>query len=81
MEESLPNITGHANAYAYKSAPQYATSVFTMNDVAANVISSGSSSGYNYMDINFYASRSSSTYQDNAHVRPLSIATAFLIRY
>ena len=77
----MPNITGHANAYAYKSAPQYATGVFTLNDVAANVISSGSSSGYNYMDINFYASRSSSTYQDNAHVRPLSIATAFLIRY
>ena len=31
--------------------------------------------------IMFDASRVSSTYQDNAHVRPLSITTAFLIRY
>ena len=29
----------------------------------------------------FDASRSSSTYQDNAHVRPLSLLTAFLIKY
>ena len=32
-------------------------------------------------DIGFDASRSSSTYQDNAHVRPLSTTTSFLIKY
>lgn len=34
-----------------------------------------------YGGITFDASRSSSTYQDNAPVRPLSITTAFLIKY
>jgi hypothetical protein len=41
----------------------------------------GQTSNLSIGRVNFNATRSSITYQNNAHVRPLSIATAFLISY
>ena len=53
---------------------------------AFSTTSTGSAIAANYgagftRNFDFKASRSSSTYQDNAHVRPFSMTTAFLIRY
>lgn len=83
MEESLPNITGEASA-AGDSGFIYTRGVTSgalykgkvQGPKGLTIAPSGS-----YQNIALDASLSSSTYQDNAHVRPLSIATTFLIRY
>ena len=77
MEESLPNITGHF--YSTQNSNK-ATGAFIGDDVDRGSTTYGAS-GTGVRKVTFNASLSSPTYQDNAHVRPLSIATAFLIRY
>lgn len=49
--------------------------------IGATTNKPGAGSSGNSGLITFDASRSSSTYQDNAHVRPLSLVTSFFIRY
>ena len=77
MEESLPNITGKFGRVGeFDSAPL--EGAFTGKRAGAyGFFGNGGGVG----DIVFDASRVSSIYQDNAPVRPLSMAAAFLIRY
>ena len=78
MEESLPNITGSFDRpNAYGEGPT--NGAFYLGKTVG-----GRSRALNSFDssyVNFDASRSSTVYKDKAHVIPLSIATAFLIRY
>ena len=83
MEESLPNIKGHISGNQRNGYENHGIAingafslssllkVFYSNDMTMNMLSG----------LGFDASLSSSVYQDNAHVRPLSITTTFLIRY
>lgn len=75
--ESLPNITGNANA-CFHTAHGEAEGVFAGQPLFGNgnVIANASSRW-----ATFDASLSNTTYQDNAPVRPFSMSTAFLIRY
>ena len=81
MEESLPNIKGRirANSSYFDVSPTggFYTDITGTSSSQQIDTASGTSNG----GINFDASRSSTVYKDKAHVRPLSIATAFLIRY
>ena len=81
----LPNITGSFGNSVYSvlwdaGNKSYYNGAFkgssnTGPSVSTAVGSAGSK------EITFNASRSSSVYQDNAPVRPLSITTTFLVRY
>lgn len=81
MEESLPNITGsildnQRNGYEGGDTDGVFSfslyrGVFYSNDAMMNMLSG----------VAFDASLSSSVYQDNAHVRPLSLVTMFLMKY
>ena len=77
MEESLPNITGKIEKAITNSA-QNNIGALKRGVTTTGMMGAGPYGNY---DLKFDASLSSSVYQDNAHVRPLSIATAFLIRY
>ena len=77
MEESLPNITGKIEKAITNSA-QNNIGALKRGVATANMMGAGSYGNY---DLKFDASLSSSVYQDNAHVRPFSMTTAFLIRY
>lgn len=84
MGESLPNITGQligSEVQVYTPAYSF-TGTFSAVDAVTNVVNNTSTS-YQHKKVapNFNASRSSSTYRDNAPARPLSITTSFLIRY
>ena len=84
MEESLPNITGSIGGTAYRSS---SSSISISGAFSGTSIRSQNYSGYSKYSglsadyIEFDASLSSSTYQDNAHVRPLSLLTMFLMKY
>lgn len=73
-----PNITGHLYRIAYcgqvgeDGKSLYASDVFTL-PVGAN-------SSTSTFALNLDASRSSSVYQDNSHVTPLSIAFNYVIK-
>ena len=75
MEESLPNIAGFfgwitdANCSGAFSKARYVGNWMNGNG------------GFSQYGVNFNASSSSSIYQDNAPVRPLSTITAFLMKY
>lgn len=72
----MPNITGVVGGGIYAPASGCG---YRIDD---NVpYESGTYFGRGGGRIGFDASRSSSTYQDNAHVTPLSITTAFVIKY
>ena len=78
MEESLPNIKGGGYLVAKEHAQGTANgTIYEVGGLGAG--------GYWIQGIgtfeSFNASLSSSTYQDNAHVRPLSINTTFLMKY
>lgn len=81
IDESLPNITGSAAGIrrmdTLQSGANSALYWVFLNYPDALTVHSATGAA----DIGINASRSSSTYQDNAHVRPLSTTTAFLIRY
>ena len=80
MEESLPNIKGKVGSLKLRTTDFNAISGFVSSvTIAGNIAGEGIFPAIG--QINFDAHNSSPTYQDNAHVRPLSIATAFLIRY
>ena len=74
MEESLPNIAGYIDAFVGSVAN---TGVFSQYKRTTNA-QGGSSQK---MGVDFDASRCSSIYQGNAHVRPLSLVTSFIISY
>ena len=83
MEESLPNIKGDTNGGSYgsmRSGNPYSPSA---SGCFIGYLSRGlNGENTNYgMHVSFDASRSSSTYQDNASVRPLSESTLLCIRY
>ena len=77
----LPNITGcAAGTRRMDNAQSDANSALYwmwLNWVDAMAFYSATAAA----DIGFDASRSSSVYQNNAPVRPLSMTTTFLIRY
>ena len=79
MKESLPNITGGFNLIQMIGAD----SAFGAFEVTKTASPYGARISSNQQDdhFTFNASRSSSTYQDNTPVRPLSITTPFLIKY
>ena len=79
MEESLPNIKG--TLYGIVAAGDSTNSEMVQLIRARTFNWLGSGSYFVDKDYFISANNSSSTYQDNAHVRPLSIVTAFLIRY
>ena len=90
MEESLPNIIGSVdkglgglgllNGNIVDATQQGALSITTRTLTHAFMMQSIASYSGN-SGVGFNASRSSTVYKDKAHARPLSIATAFLIRY
>ena len=81
MEESLPSITGNISSNqrnGYEGGDTHGVfsfssyrGVFYPNDAMMDMLSG----------VAFDASLSSSVYQDNAHVRPLSLVTMFLMKY
>ena len=73
----MPNITGHF--YSTQNSNK-ATGAFIGNDVDRG-FTTYAASGTGVRKVTFNASLSSSTYQDSAHVRPLSINTTFLMKY
>lgn len=76
----MPNITSSFGVRAGVDSPDGRTNVvFSRGELTGNVgMTSGS---YKSVIFTAQASLSSSIYQDNAHVRPLSITTAFVIKY
>lgn len=76
VEAGLPNVTGTFQSYG--ESDTVFLGAFSKNTTLTRGTAGGQ--GLAYL-ANFNASNSSSTYQDNAPVRPLSITTAFLIRY
>ena len=79
--ESLPNIVGgFSENYHDQGTLMQASGCFKIKQTrAASVAATERQTTPNGRD--FDASLSSSIYQDNAPVKPLSITTAFLIRY
>lgn len=88
MEESLPNIRGGSTGKVLTNTDG-ANGCFSGNIFSKTLpgfISNPNwtiteNGGEWYRDINFAASYSSSVYKDSEPVRPLSVATSFLIRY
>ena len=81
VDESLPNVTGNCggNFVTHMNSSQGVGALwYTKN---GNGLGDAGNGGMPYGGITFNASHSSPTYQNNAHVRPLSITTAFLIKY
>lgn len=81
----LPNITGSFGNSTYSAiwnagSGSYYNGAFKGSSGRGSSINAGVG-GAGSKEITFNASRSSSVYQDNAPVRPLSITTAFLVRY
>ena len=76
----MGNLNG-AEVQVY--TPSYSfTGAFSAKDAVPNVVNNTfTDSHHKAITPNFNASRVSSTYKDNALVRPLSITTSFLIRY
>ena len=77
MEESLPNIKGEFVSTLRFNGQM--SGCFDREELQEGLYSGGVVGLENL--IYFNASRSSTVYKDKVHVRPLSIATAFLIRY
>lgn len=73
----MPNITGTLRG---DGSDRISGAHYNAGNIVGAGISWTSTSGSDII-IGFDASRSSSTYKNNAHVRPLSITTAFLIKY
>ena len=71
----MPNITGK---FGYVT-DGHAFGVFQKGDYVTNWFTG--TGGFAQYYVNMDASHSSSTYQDNAHVRPFSMTVAFFIRY
>ena len=78
MKESLPNITGSINFSIDRTTGYGALKTSPITTQGDYLLSTSSYAKYN---TTFDASRSSSVYQGNAHVKPFSIATAFIIKY
>ena len=83
MGESLPNIKGSWNFNDRNEGSTNVTGAYRTNYASLSSYYIGVTGGVQNVTfgLTFDASRSSLTYQDNAPVRPLSITTAFLIRY
>lgn len=79
VDESLPNITGRSYLLGATWTSSGTIGAITTILTSTNVQSNTGSSYSTY--ITFNANNSTSTYQDNAHVTPLSITTAFLIKH
>lgn len=79
--QSLPNIKGNITGNSWGWGFTAASGAFTpIRSSATGLAGSGQQRGP-YGGVNFNAATYDSIYKDNAHVRPLSVATAFLIRY
>lgn len=90
ISESLPNITGFANLDTV-NIKNTATHIFwrasgafikSIVDYSSGVASYQTSTAYKKAGVfNFDASKSSSTYVDNANVKPNTINAIFCIKY
>ena len=81
----MSNIKGSFGNSAYSAiwnagSKSYYNGAFKGSSEKGPSVNSGVG-GAGSREITFNASRSSLTYQDNAPVRPLSVTTAFLVRY
>lgn len=78
--ESLPNIKGGFTSYAFKDNYKESSGSFTAKN--KNINSTGGNAGSSYGSIiyDFDASRSSSTYQDNAPVQQEAIQYPYFIQ-
>mgnify|MGYP003292318535 CR=1 FL=1 len=74
VPESLPNIIGNT---CLSIVDAYATGAFRVGSSSDN--GSGANKTYTGYGVNFDASRSSSVYQDNAHVQPQTIKGYYYI--
>lgn len=83
--ESLPNIVGeftpnNASGTAYPGMSATTTGAFFKLKIGKGTIMSASSSSTDRYSVNFNASHSSSTYQDDASVYPNSVSTLLIIK-
>lgn len=69
-------LNGNIVDATQQGALSITTRTLTHTSMVQSIASYSGNSG-----VGFNASRSSSTYQDKAHVRPLSINTTFLMKY
>ena len=76
----MPNIQGKLGSLKLRTTDHGAISGFVSSVTNAGIIA-GEGNFPAIGQINFDAHNSSPTYQDGAHVIPLSIATAFLMKY
>ena len=87
MEESLPNIQGGVigdivgNYGVLSGTAVTFTGALKGVSTYAGTIQGGSNHYQAITNLSFDASKNSSTYQNNAHVRPLSLVTVFLMKY
>ena len=79
MEETLPNITGII-FNPVNTSGAFKTTTTLMEGGYYNNEGNIGPKVFQYQ-VDFSASESNSTYQDKAHVRPLSINTTFLMKY
>ena len=79
MKENLPNITGVVRSAGIEGVD--AGGAFASDGKIGATFTHSGANGVYANSFTFNASRSSSTYQDNTPVRPLSITTPFLIKY
>lgn len=82
MKAGLPNITGSFGwMTGVEGVRNVSGSIYTSSLSFYEYSGHTRSTGESNVDFKIDASRSSSVYQDNAPVRPLSITTAFLMKY
>ena len=78
--ESLPNITGRFNLIQMIGSESAAGS-FQVTKTNTDYGSRSSGSGHRDENFTFDASRSSSTYQNNARVQPDNAEVMYIIKY
>ena len=77
---SLPNITGGIQTFVDIGRSEGWGAIRRIND-GSHYPGTSTYSGTRYNELAFYASWSSSIYQDNATVHPESLSTVLLIKY
>ena len=80
LAESLPNITGSLTngGTGFKSTQLSTNGCIVVGSSLSSTVSTASATAYN---VSIDASRSSSTYQDNAPVQQNALVCCFCIRY
>lgn len=81
-KESLPNITGSCVGYLYWDGNDYGNVSGAFSKQGTQALQSGAGSSVGYKQVNFNASRSSSTYKNGAKVNPDHVVyRAYVVLY